>query len=313
MQNVLGYCVAAVSSIIVTACGGGGGSGTGTTTPEVINQSVGGIWRSQYTSVTGVAVTEVGLASETGSFYLESKNDSNDCVAVGLGSLTVSGNSVTGTAKAALVSFAVGSGVQTNCVYADGSTSASFTVTGSVNQRSQLTLTDSGTTSGGTALPSQTVTYTYDALYSESSSLGKVAGTWSNWTDANSATTSIDSNLTAFLDGWASSAPGQGTITIDASGAISANDVTIDGEGIQEGCITTGQVSMINQYYNMYSFTATIACYNGNPEAQFAPSDESGLIYLDTTVTPNILVGGGTVTNLEAGSTDTEVFTALRQ
>ena len=311
MRAISGYCVAAVVSIIVTACGGG--SGTGTTTPPVVNQSVGGIWRAQYTASNGDSVTEVGLASETGSFYLESKNDSNDCAGVSLGTLTVSGNSVIGTAKAALVSFAVGGNVQTDCVYSDGSTSASFTVTGTVTQRSQLVLTATGTTSGGTALPSQTVTYTYDSSYSESSSLGKVAGTWSNWTDANSATTSIDSNLTAFLYGWASSAPGQGTITIDASGAISANDVTIDGEGLQEGCTTGGQVSIINQYYNMYSFTATITCYNGNPEAQFPPSEESGLMYLDTTVTPNKLVGGGTVTNLEADSNDTEVFTAIRQ
>jgi hypothetical protein len=382
MRAISGYCVAAVSSIILTACGGGGGatpSPNGATivppSSATITDGSGNVW-----SVAGGQIYEDGILSPVtenvvllfywngliyqqtsacGVWYASGSNWDQTVFPQGYSapsSVTYScpglGGVWTATPSDGMTALMLSSGVgqffyetvTNTCVglYASssnlalsgspsnpppfdvsgagpfkpesgscggGSTAEQDTFTGSLNPASTLSLTSLGGTSG----QQFTIGWQFSSVYNQPSSLTSIAGTWSNWTDANSATTSIDSNLTAFLDGWASSAPGQGTITIDASGAISANDVTIDGEGIQEGCITTGQVSIINQYYNMYSFTATITCYNGLPMAQYLPTQESGLMYVDTTVTPNKLVGAGTLTNLEADSNDTELFTALRQ
>src|ERR1017187_7685335 len=98
VQNVLGYCVAAVSSIIVTACGGGGGSGTGTTTPTVVNQSVGGIWTG--TVPLGSTQVPVTMLSTEGGQFFYTTVDSQDDEVVFLGNLSAAGNAVTGTAEA---------------------------------------------------------------------------------------------------------------------------------------------------------------------------------------------------------------------
>src|ERR1700728_3819077 len=180
MRLTLRCCLVVALAMSISACGGGGGgSSTGSTSSgSVVNQAVGGIWKTQYTNSAGISVSALALVSEAGNFYTEAKNLNNDCADVGLGTISASGSDVTGNATIAIVMFSTSSGIQTDCTFPDGSTSASGTFTGTIVQRSTLTLTETGTTANGTALPSATVTYTYDSLYSETSSLTKIAGTW---------------------------------------------------------------------------------------------------------------------------------------
>jgi hypothetical protein len=193
----------------LAACGGGGGSSP-TSTPPPTNQSVGGIWKGRFTTPSGVSVDGLALVADNGSFYSEAKNLNNGCADVATGTLTTNGSKVSGTAKFAIVSYSTVTGVQTNCVFPDGSTSGTEIISGSVVQGSTLTLTGVATTSKGTTLPSSTVTANFDNLYKESSSLGQVAGNWTG--------------------------PTGDVMTVSANGALASQDPT-------SGCDVNGHIS----------------------------------------------------------------------
>ena len=191
--------VAAFTSI--SACGGGGGGtgGSGTAPPPAATtQSVGGVWTSQYTVTSGANAGDVinakGIVSENGQYFLYSKNTNNGCAGLGFGQLSVSGSTVSGDEDFVLVQYSTAPGVTTNCVYPDGSTSGTGTVDGSVTQQESLTVTATGTTSLGTALPSDTTTWSFSNLYLNPSSLATIAGNYSD----GGPTLSIDANGVIF-------------------------------------------------------------------------------------------------------------------
>ena len=245
-------------SLLLSSCGGGGG----TNPPPVVQQSVGGIWRGQFTTTAGTSVTGLALVTEEGKFFSEAKNLGNDCADVGMGTLSVSGDAVTGSEEIGIVNFATANAINTSCQFPDGSSWGSGTISGSVAQRSTLTLTGKGTTANGTALPSNTVTLTYDSLYSESSSLGKLAGNWTGPTGL--------------------------VMNINPNGAVFAQDPT-------SGCIVNGHLSMINAKYNAYSASATYSNCTGNASALNGLT-ATGLASLDDGVNPNVLYLGYSLT-----------------
>ena len=63
--------IVALASSSLCACGGGGGSSSPAVAvpPPVGNQSVGGLWRGQFTTAAGVSVAGIGLVSEDGRFF----------------------------------------------------------------------------------------------------------------------------------------------------------------------------------------------------------------------------------------------------
>jgi hypothetical protein len=257
--------LSAVAALTLAACGGtGGGTANGTPTP-VMNESVGGIWNTQYTVTSGVNTGDViqaeGIVSETGEYFAFSKNTTNGCAGIALGSLSVNGANVSGTENAAIVRYSTISGVNTSCIYPDGTTSATGSVTGQIASRASLTLTATGTTSQGNALPSETTTFSFSNLYLNASSLAAIAGNYN------------DGGL---------------TMTVDANGAIFEQD--------PNGCILSGQVSIINASYNAYSVHLTFANCTG-ADAILNGVTASGLVTLDTQVSPTVVVGGvsGTV------------------
>lgn len=256
-----------LSVTILSACGGGGGgsgsssSGDSSAPPPVVNQSIGGIWQTQYTVTSGTnsgdTINGFAIVTEDGNFVTVAKNANNGCASVGFGQGSATGTSVTGTADWAVVQYTTIPGVATNCVEPDGSTSGTTALTGTVAQRSSLSLTGTDTTSAGTVYPAVTTTWSYNSLYAVPPSLSMISGNYADGSD---------------------------TLTIDASGAISEQDPTT-------GCVINGQLSIPNSSYNAYSFTLTYSSCTG-ANAVLNGATASGLATYDNTVTPNELDAG---------------------
>jgi hypothetical protein len=250
-----------LTALTLPACGGGGGSSSPSRAP-VVNQSVGGIWTTQYTVTSGANTGDVidaqGLISENGQFFGYSKNTTNGCASLGFGQLSVNGTSITGNEDWVLVQYATLPGVQTNCVESDGSKSGTGTITGTVSQRASLTFTAAETTSFGTVSLPSTTTWTFSNLYLNASSLGTIAGNYSD---------------------------GGPTLNISSNGVIFEQDAN--------GCVLSGQVSIVNPSYNTYAIEFAFSNCTGSAAAINGVA-VSGLATLDTNTSPTTLVGGVT-------------------
>jgi hypothetical protein len=249
------------TSCLLAACGGGGGGGStasdpgGTTPPPVVNQSPGGIWQTQYVQASGPTAGDTikGLAivDETGSFFFADRDQNNSCVTLGFGQATVTGSSISGNVDEAAATYALAPGVNTNCAFPDGSTSGTGTISGTVTQRSSMAITDSGTTSNGTSLGTETHTWTFNSLYDNSSSLATVSANY--WDGSN-------------------------TFSVNGNGAIFEQDPA-------SGCVINGQISIINAQYNAYSLSLSFSNCAGTAAAANGRT-LTGLATLDTTVSP---------------------------
>src|ERR1019366_2257241 len=67
-----------VGALLLSACGGGSSPSTPTAPPPVVNQSLGGIWKSQYTVTAGTnngdTINALAIATEQGDFVTIGKN-----------------------------------------------------------------------------------------------------------------------------------------------------------------------------------------------------------------------------------------------
>lgn len=234
----------ALVSVLVSACGGGGDSGSNNSPPPPpppVNASIGGIWEG----TTSQGENVLGLVAETGEFHFI-----NEDMAQYVGTAVSNVNAV----NASYTGFA-NFGFQ----FADGSTSGTGTLTGTVQERSTLTATSNFTTSLGN-LNSTTLTLTYNALYDRDSSLATIAG---NFQDSVGVVLNINSNGVAFL------------------------------QEPTTGCVLNGQVSTIDTRYNAYRIQWTFASCQGQ-NAVLNGIVFHGLATLDNTTSPEVLIIGAT-------------------
>jgi hypothetical protein len=250
-----------IALLNLSACGGGG-SDLSSPPPAAVDKSVGGIWRAQTTSPSGATVAGLIIITEDGRYSGSAENPANDCAEVSQGTLTVSGSNFQGSGDFGLIKYTTVPDIQVDCTFADGSVWGAATLSGSVVQRSALTLTAEGTTSMGTVLAGTTGAWTFDTLYNESSSLAKLAGNWTSQTGT--------------------------VITIDADGVIFSQDATT-------GCVVNGQVSIINAMYDAYAVTATYASCETSI-ASLNGVTATGLIALNDQVSPNQIYMGYSLT-----------------
>ena len=253
--------ILAVITFSVTTLAGCGGGGYSSPPPPVMNQAVGGIWNAQVTA-NGVTANVAILSADDGRLFSVAQNQNNGCLALVTGNVTATGSSISGATKFALATYSFTSGTTTGCVYPDGSNSGTGTFTGTVVQRSTLTITSAGTTSLGNALPSSpTFTATFNTLYNRASSLATIGGNWIG--------------------------PSGVVMNINSNGVIFAQDPT-------DGCVINGQVSIINASYNAYSLSATYSNCAGAASALNGLT-ATGLGAVDDTVVPNALLVGYSV------------------
>ena len=143
---------------------------------------------------------------------------------------------------------------QLGFTFPDGTTSADCTLSGTVAERQTVAVTVNCTTTAG--LQDQiTATLSYEALYDRDSSLATIAGIYGD---------------------------GSGIVTdIAADGAIFEQDPV-------SGCVTNGQVSIIDSAFNAYDVEFGFS----NCTGQFVNINGSsfvGIATLDNTVTPEVL------------------------
>jgi hypothetical protein len=238
---------------------------------------MGGIWTSRYTVASGVDTGDViqaeGIVSETGQYFAYSQNTTNGCAGLEFGQLSVSGANVTGTGNSGIVRYSTSQGVTTTCTYPDGSTSATGTLAGQVTAHASLMITATGTTSLGGPLV-ETTNFTFSSLYLNPSSLAAIAGNYN------------DGGL---------------TMTVDANGAVFEQN--------PNGCVITGQVSIINAAYNAYGVSVSFSSCTGT-SAGLNGVVASGLLTLDTSTSPATVIGG--VTANIGGQTFVEAFDLAR-
>ena len=143
--------------------------------------------------------------------------------------------------------------------FPDGTTLADCTLSGTVTERQTMTVTVNCTTTAG--LQDQiTVTLDYEAIYDSDSSLAAIAGIYGD---------------------------GSGVVTDIAS------DGTIFAQDPVSGCVTNGQVNIIDPAFNAYDVqfgfsncTGQLAILNGTSFV--------GIAILDDTVTPEALIVAAT-------------------
>ena len=139
--------------------------------------------------------------------------------------------------------------------FPDGTTLRDCTLSGTVTERQTMTVTGNCTTTAG--LQDQiTVTLNYDAIYERDSSLATIASLYDD---------------------------GSGIVTdIASDGMIFEQDPVL-------GCVTIGQVSVIDPDFNLYDFQFGLSNCTG-PDAILNGASFVGLGLLDDTFPPEVLL-----------------------
>jgi hypothetical protein len=214
------------------------------------------------TSASGATVTGLLLVTEEGKFMSVADDGATGCADVAQGTLALNGKTFSGSGDFGIIDYAGAIGVQINCAFTDGSVWGTSTLSGSVVPRTTLTMTGDDTTSLGTVIQRTTGTLNFDDVYNESSSLSKLAGDWLLSTGA--------------------------MLSISSDGVISSQDQS-------NGCVITGQVSIINASYNAYSVSVTYSNCGATTSALNGVTG-TGLMTLDDTVVPSVLYTGYALT-----------------
>jgi len=141
--------------------------------------------------------------------------------------------------------------------FSDGSTHGAGTLSGTVVARSGISANVQFTTSKGTA-SSGTLTLHFVSLYNTGSSLAAISG---NYTDPSTGD----------------------TVSVSSSGVIFEQQPSI-------GCVTNGNVSIIDASYDAYSLSFKVASCTG-AFAVLNGAQFSGLVSLNTNASPNEIGG----------------------
>lgn len=211
-----------------TVSGGSGSSVSANVTATIscsTTASIAGLW-----SGTAGTDTLTGMSDGNGQFYVHDLDTATNLDAVYAGTVTVTRTGVdTGTLSGSYTGATLGT-----TTFADGSTSETGTVAGTLTARSSIDATGSYTTvRGGTG--TTRLYMTYDAAgYESPSSLAMLGGT---------------SGITY------TGTDGSGSIqlTVAADGSLSGSDTTLGCDDI------TGQASLIDATRNLYNVTLAFA------------------------------------------------------
>ena len=222
----------------LTGCGGGGGGGGGgTVNPPVTNVSPGGFWFGVDSNGSDIGA----VVTETGRFHFLSYDD----LSQGNGILSVSnGNNLSGNFQ--LIT-------QFGWIFADGTTLADCTLSGTVNERQSMAVTVNCTTTASTQTQT-TATLDYENEYDRDSSLATISGNY------------------------------QG----ESSVLNIAGDGTFFAQDPADGCVVSGQVQIINSSFNVYDVEFGYSSCIGEA-AILNGSVFVGLASLDNTVSPEEL------------------------
>jgi len=202
----------------LTACGGGGGSSA---PPPPANAAVDGMWVSSYTNSAGNAADSIVLATADGNYFSVGVDTITNCEGVGYGTLMSNVNDLTLSGTVVLLP----------CTFADGTSVATLSGSGTIQAASSISLTTLTLMSSmGNSYPADWLgqSMSLDPLYNEASSFAKVAGTY---------------------DVPASGGGVLGVITVAVDGTLTYGPDT-------NGCSASGSLSIIDAQHAIMGFTA---------------------------------------------------------
>ena len=234
------FVVIVTGSVILSGCGGGSGSGPSGSgySDETPTQALAGVWSGTDAS-TGLALN--GIIDESGYFHF----------------VRADGVQYVGTASATSNSLSANfDGYQpVGQTFADGSTSGSGSISGSLLARTSMQLTDQFVTASG------------------SSTNGSVSLTFENWSYVGVG----GASLTAISGNYTDQSSGD-VVSITSAGDVTWQDATT-------GCVGNGTVSVTNPNNSVYQVQFTYA----NCQGQYASLNGgqfTGLAALNTSVSP---------------------------
>ncbi len=199
---------------------------------SLVDQAIGGIWEG--TDSDGTAI--IALTTESGRLHWIAETGEQ-----GFGTGSVIGSAVT---------FNYTLVAELGFTFPDGSTSATCTGSGTIQQRQTLAVTVNCTTTLGTT-SSSSASLNYNAIYDLDSVLSVIAG---NYDD----------------DGV--------VFNINANGVIFEQDPTTS-------CVLNGQITIIDSNFNAYDVSLSVSNCTG-AEAILNGSTFTGLAVLDSTAPP---------------------------
>ena len=220
-----------LSLSIISACGGGGSdSDPGVVNTDAETASIGGVWFGTITYSDNSQESIAGIVSETGKARFETSSGTQTSSNFAVTGRTFSGP-FTGYAPDGQVFLSSGTQI------VQGSLSGSFVPKSSVNGSSFVQ-----------GVAESTFTLSYDNIYERTSSLEKLADTYS----------SQNGNYSL-------------SVNVDDTGVVSGSD--------SDGCVYSGSVSIIDSRYNAYDLAVTIAnCgpYSGAYDGLATLADDLG-------------------------------------
>jgi hypothetical protein len=230
----------AAASFILSACGGGGSSSSASSPPVDHSMDANGIWKVNTTATNGDTVEGVVVIVGATAFA-GSKDITTGCETISYTN-NVTTNSSDNVTASGVVVLNQASGLGTVCNYADGSTSGSFSDSGSVVPASTLTFSnESVTTSAGTTYTDVGPVAQFSTLYNEGSNLAGLAGTY-DFNATGGAPLSVDSagNMTYPTDSSGCSASGTLAILDSGHAVYSITGISFNNCGVLTGSGYTG-------------------------------------------------------------------------
>ena len=232
-------------SYVLLACGGGGGG----TSIAPTDSSPGGLWQGTITA-GGATQQLFGLIAEDGRFHFFQADD----LVQYFGTLSVTGNQVT-------ASF-TGTPYE-GTTFADASIKGTGTLSGTIQQRSQITINATFTTANNT-VTNASATIRYSADYDVDSSLATISG---NFTTAVPVGTP----------------PGSDVLSITSAGVLTYDDTSVT------GCMANGTVSIIDGRFDLYAIEFTYANCGGTLSVRNGVQF-TGLTSIDRVSSPALMV-----------------------
>lgn len=239
--------ISMAAALALSACGGGGGYSSPPPPPPPPNAAVDGIWQSSYTNSAGNAADSLILATADGNYFSVGVDTVTKCQGLGSGTLTSNVNDLSLSGAVVLIP----------CMFADGTTEATLSGSGTIQAATSISLTTLTLMSkGGNSYPPDWLgkSMTLNLLYNEASSLAKVAGMYNV----------AGSNGTVL-----------GVFTFAADGTFTYGPDT-------NGCSASGSLSTINIQHAIMGITISFVNCGASLGAGM-----TGDAILDDTVTPS--------------------------
>jgi len=231
-------------------------------TVQVLQATVGGVWRGTEVLANGDKVDYAILVSEDGTFFAEGKNETTGCTEVFNGGITTPTTQLNFAGYIDGILSAPAGG--TSCVYPDGSKEVQGKVFGTVVAQKSLQITVNTQTTAGTSF-SDIVNATFDDIYIAPRKPTDLNGSYTD--------------------------PSTGLVFTFAPDPQYSEAETITATDPTTGCVLNGQAFQYDMYHNVFDLSGNLTGCK-DQYANLIGTSGSGLMVFDDRHSPLQIVGG---------------------